>query len=1187
MVRSTLSGTLLLLTGLSAHAQTGTWTQATAGTYNWSTAANWQGGTVADGAGNTANFTTASLTGPIVVTLDTNRTIGSLVFDNPTNTFSWSLTGTTTLTLNTTTGTPSIAVNNANISAGVGVTLAGTQGFTKAGPGTLNLTGNNTLTGGINVSAGVLSLSRTATINPLGTNALTLSGGTLTIGAANASISPIALAASSYNQAMVVPVGATDIPGSVTASMDGGTAKTGNTWYAVGQNTASPTTGLPMGTTFTSQSNANTRYTLLPAATGSNEAMMLDGAATSGRLTLTTPARFSTLSFLTSSGNGAGSVTATVNFSDGTASVALPAFSSPDWFNATPVAVNASGRIDLGSLTYNNVGAANPNLYEEDVTLPASAAAHPIASVDLAWTGGANTHTAIFGLSGAAVGVPQTFTNTVAVTANSTITVSDPNGVVLGNLSIGTNTLNVTGGAAGAKLTLGAATLTGNPTFNNDTTTAVTLGALNDGGTARTITKAGAGTLTLGSAATSLVAGTQVAVTGGTLASNNATALGNAAQVSVTGGTFSVGASQTLAALSGTGGTVALNGNTLTVNGSQSTTFAGSIADGSAAGALVKAGTGTLALTGGSSFSGGVTLTGGTLSSSAPGRLGTGTATLAGGGVLVIGGLPAGSGNVTGFGGNGTGWTLNSTAGNPTGVPGIASDLLTITTNANGEASSVWNNTKVPVSQNFTVKYTYQATNGSGNPADGVTFTLQNDTRGTAAVGGGGGALGYVGVTPSGAFAINIYNPNTRGIAVTAGGAQPPAPYLTVGSVNLLNPTTPSSGGNPIDVTLVYDAGAATLTASLAEETTTNTFTQVFTGINLATVTGGTTAFMGFTGATGGENATQQISNFSFTQPAQATYTNAVNVPNLAGATIAVAAPAGVSNITLGALAIGSGSLLNVTADASTPANQAYGLTFGATTLNGPATFSVANNGTGAGTVTLGAVGGSGSLSKGGPGTLVLANPGTYTGGTAVNAGRLLVTNTTGSATGTGAVAVNAGGILGGTGTVGGAVTVNGSGVIIPGVSGPGILTVTGGVTFSDGGVFAPRLNGTTAGTGYSQLASAGAINLGAGVVSLVTSLGYAPAASDSLTIITTTGALSGTFAGLPNNASVFVGSFSGQLYDATVRYSANSVVLTSFTPVPEPGYVLLACGTAAGLAGWWSRRRKAGREAYPDSVVC
>src|SRR5207302_10171508 len=106
-------------------------------------------------------------------------------------------------------------------------------------------------------------------------------------------------------------------------------------------------------------------------------------------------------------------------------------------------------------------------------------------------------------------------------------------------------------------LSFGATTLTGDPIFN-PTTANLTLGALNDGGTARTITKSGAGILTLSSAATSLIDGTLVNITAGTLNSNNSTALGSLANVTVSNGaTFSVGANQTVGALNaaGTGAT--------------------------------------------------------------------------------------------------------------------------------------------------------------------------------------------------------------------------------------------------------------------------------------------------------------------------------------------------------------------------------------------------------------------------------------------------------------------------------------------------------------------------------------------------------------------------------------------------------------------------------------------------------
>src|SRR5439155_21519528 len=132
---------------------------------------------------------------------DTARTIGNLVFDNPTNTYNWSVTGTNTLTLSNT-ATPTMAVNNGNIVATVAVPLAGTQGLTKTGPGALTLTGNNTgLTGGVTVSAGSLSVARPATANPLGNNAITLAGGPLLLG--SAPVTPIPRPAATVSPKLV------------------------------------------------------------------------------------------------------------------------------------------------------------------------------------------------------------------------------------------------------------------------------------------------------------------------------------------------------------------------------------------------------------------------------------------------------------------------------------------------------------------------------------------------------------------------------------------------------------------------------------------------------------------------------------------------------------------------------------------------------------------------------------------------------------------------------------------------------------------------------------------------------------------------------------------------------------------------------------------------------------------------
>jgi autotransporter-associated beta strand protein len=172
-VKSRLAILALLIAGLFpavAPAQTGSWSQAAGGTYNWSQASNWQAGIVADGANNTATFATTGLTGNVSVNLETPRTLGALFFDNPTNTSGWSISG-STLTLSST-NTPTITVNKTAITATVASVLAGTQGFTKTGIGTLNLTGTNTYSGGTTISDGTLGVNADSA---LGSGPLTIS----------------------------------------------------------------------------------------------------------------------------------------------------------------------------------------------------------------------------------------------------------------------------------------------------------------------------------------------------------------------------------------------------------------------------------------------------------------------------------------------------------------------------------------------------------------------------------------------------------------------------------------------------------------------------------------------------------------------------------------------------------------------------------------------------------------------------------------------------------------------------------------------------------------------------------------------------------------------------------------------------------------------------------------------------
>ena len=83
---------------------------------------------------------------------------------------------------------------------------------------------------------------------------------------------------------------------------------------------------------------------------------------------------------------------------------------------------------------------------------------------------------------------------------------------------------------------------------------------------------------------------------------------------------------------------------------------------------------------------------------------------------------------VSGFGGNGTGWTVTNGANAPA-APAIAANVLTLTDNGPPifETRSAFYNTKVPTGA-FTASFVYTA--AGDMQADGVTFTLQNSPAG-------------------------------------------------------------------------------------------------------------------------------------------------------------------------------------------------------------------------------------------------------------------------------------------------------------------------------------------------------------------------------------------------------------------------------------------------------------------------
>jgi Immunoglobulin domain/Bacterial lectin len=210
------------------------------------------------------------------------------------------------------------------------------------------------------------------------------------------------------------------------------------------------------------------------------------------------------------------------------------------------------------------------------------------------------------------------------------------------------------------------------------------------------------------------------------------------------------------------------------------------------------------------------------------------------------------------FNGNGTGWTINMLV---VTNAGITNGTLLLTDGHNSEAASAFFNTR-QYSDGFAAFFTYQEANGDTPLADGVTFAVQNAAAGASALGGGGGELGFFGIENSAAFEINIFAFANGGAGIqfgtngmTADTTPSAGPYLSTAPVNL-------SSTHPIDVQLFFNQG--TWSAHLRDTVTGDAFNIVRNQPSMRSVIGADTAYVGFTGATGGENAIQTISNFRF-----------------------------------------------------------------------------------------------------------------------------------------------------------------------------------------------------------------------------------------------------------------------------------------------------------------------------------
>jgi hypothetical protein len=207
------------------------------------------------------------------------------------------------------------------------------------------------------------------------------------------------------------------------------------------------------------------------------------------------------------------------------------------------------------------------------------------------------------------------------------------------------------------------------------------------------------------------------------------------------------------------------------------------------------------------------------------------------------------TGTVDGFTGF-SGGTLN---GNYSPGPQISNGTALKLTNGGGNEYGTWFNNNTWTIGTFTASFDYQANGG----ADGMAFILEDSSAGSNAIGGpvslyGGSGLGYQPIAPSAAVEFNIYGGHTRGTNFATDGSV--GNYNSTGNVAFWN-------GDETSVNLSYNGSV--LTEQLTDLVNHATYVANY-GVNLASVLGSGSAYVGFSGGTGSFASVQTVSNVTF-----------------------------------------------------------------------------------------------------------------------------------------------------------------------------------------------------------------------------------------------------------------------------------------------------------------------------------
>lgn len=674
--------------------------------------------------------------------------------------------------------------------------------------------------------------------------------------------------------------------------------------------------------------------------------------------------------------------------------------------------------------------------------------------------------------------------NSVVVAASDVVLGQPGGGITLGDASSG-GTLGITTGGTlttARTITLGA----GGGILDTQGTAVAT--ASGDIGGIGALTKNGTGTLTL-SGGNTYAGGT--VVNAGTLAAAAADVFGSGGMQVGAGATLDLnGWNQTLASLSGAGTVLLAAATADSGSDNTSTTFSGSI---SGTGRLTKSGAGTLTLTGANNYSGGTTVNAGTLAgdtASLQGNItnnaqlqfnqaaagtytgvisGSGTLTKTGAGTLTVTGANTYTGGTTVSAGTLQGDTVSlrgnilnnasvvfnqaangtyagSMSGTGTLVKSGAGTLTLTGTNTQSGGTTILGGTAIGTSTSFGAAILNNAS-VVFNEATAGTFT--------------GPIAGTGSLTKSGAGSLTL-----AGTSSYSGGT-----FITAGT--LIGTTQSLQGAIANNAQLVFaqnfDGASTSSIGGAGSLLKTGSGTVFLNGTN--SYTGGTTVSAGTLAGTSTSLQGAILNNAAvmFAQPVNGTYSGVMSGSGAlfktgAGTLTLTGANsyAGGTVVTGGAVAIAQDAALG---------GAGGGISLGDAVSSGGISFTNAAQLTSLRSVTLGSAGGvfnttgatvtlsggisgSGGLTKIGAGVLELAHSNSYTGPTVVSEGTLRSSASNGLGNGS-ALLVSAGA----------SVDLNGFAQSVSSLSGGGSIslgsaTLTAGANDADG-AFAGSISGS------------------------------------------------------------------------------------------------------------------------------